>query len=221
MMINPEVKICGITNFEDAFFCRLNKIDCLGFVFFEKSKRFITPKNVGKITEKLENISFAGVFVDSSMDFVLEAVELGNLDFIQLHGKESIDYIETLQKKTKAKIIKCLYINDEPNVEKIEEYKSLTHGFIVEAQKNILPGGNGIDWDYSKVFEFSKKYKIISAGGINPSNFEKALKLSGATAFDMSSGVEISPGIKDHKKIKQIADLKNKIKIKNNYGRIF
>lgn len=221
MMTNPEVKICGITNIEDAIFCAENLIDCLGFVYFEKSKRFITPKLTGEITEKLENISFAGVFVDSPIDYVLEAVEIGNLDIIQLHGKESVQYVKELKKSTKAKIVKCLYINDEPNIQKIDEYKEFVHAFIIEAEKNILPGGNGIGWDYSKLSELSKKYKIISAGGINPLNFEKAVNSSGCSAFDMSSGVEVSPGIKDHQKIKQIADLKNKIQIKNNYGRIF
>lgn len=220
-MDNPEIKICGITNIEDALSCKNNNIDCLGFIYFKKSKRFITPEETGEITKKIDRLSFAGVFVDSSIDYVIEAVEKGNLNIVQLHGNESVDYIKKLKSKIDISIIKCLYLNDEPSVNFIDDYNRVCDRFIIEGEKEALPGGNGIKWDYSKVSLFTKKKKIILAGGLNSKNFEEAVMESRCEAYDLSSGVEISPGIKDHKKIEIIGNLKKKISINKIHGRIF
>ncbi|MGM0419066.1 MAG: phosphoribosylanthranilate isomerase [Thermodesulfobacteriota bacterium] len=219
-MINPEVKICGITNYEDARICEKSGIDCIGFVYFKKSKRYITPEKTSEITKKLENISAAGVFVDSPVEEVIDTVKTAGLDTVQLHGKESYEYITRLKSLININVIKCLYVNDYPGINMISDYSGLCRGFIIEAEKKELPGGNGEKWDYSKLAGLSKDKRIIAAGGLNPENFKNAAEKSGCSAFDMSSGVEISPGKKNHEKIKIIAKLKQEIII-NKTGRIF
>jgi|GEM_PF-152387 len=219
-IINPEIKICGITNYEDAAVCEKNKIDCIGFVYFKKSKRYITPEKTSEITKKLQNISVAGVFVDSTVEEVIDTVKTAGLDIVQLHGKESYEYITKLKSLIKINVIKCLYVDDYPGIDMISDYSGLCRGFILEAEKKELPGGNGEKWNYSRLSDLSKDKRIIAAGGLNPENLKYAAEKSGCSAFDMSSGVEISPGKKSHEKIRKIAKLKKEIKITNS-GRIF
>jgi len=219
-MSNPEIKICGITNYDDAAVCEKSGIDCIGFVYFEKSKRYITPEKTGEITKKLKNISSAGVFVDSPVEEVIDTVKTAGLNIVQLHGKESCEYITRLKSLIKINVIKCLYVDDYPGIDMISDYSGLCTGFIIEAEKKELPGGNGEKWDYSKLADLSQDKRIIAAGGISPENLKNAAEKSGCSAFDMSSGVEISPGKKNHEKIRKIAKLKNEIII-NKSGRIF
>lgn len=220
-IINPQIKICGITNYEDALFCDENGIDCIGFVFFKKSKRYIDPEKAGEISKKLKHAKCAGIFVDESLDDVCFAAKKAGLDFIQLHGQETTEYIKKLKTKTSAGILKCLYKNDNPGVNLINNYKDLCCGFVVEAEKNSLPGGNGISWDYGFLKQLAKDANIIAAGGITPENFEDAAYKSSCSAFDMSSGVEDFPGIKNHLKIKKIINKAKKINLINKNGRVF
>lgn len=219
--INPQVKICGITKLEDAQICIENKIDCIGFIYFKKSKRFISIKDTLEITGRISGIKKAGVFVNEKSDFILRAVKEAGLDIIQLHGNESPLFIEKIKSETNAKIIKCLYFDSHPKFENIGDYKGLTDAFLIEASKDVLPGGNGLFWDYSRISRYCDDFKLVVAGGLNPENFCDAVEKSRCIGFDMSSGVEISPGIKDHSKIEQIGKLKNQILIENKNGGIF
>lgn len=209
----PEVKICGITNIEDARACVASGIDCVGFVFYPKSPRNLAPEQAGEIAAKFPAMRYAGVFVDSDPCEVARIAKIARLDLLQLHGKENRQYMERLRQLTDLPMIKCLYLNKYPDISLISDYEELCRGFLVEAEQSALPGGNGQSWDYSLLQRFSGRGDIIVAGGINPENFTTAIESSGCSAFDMSSGVEKNKREKDHEKIAAIGRWKQRQKI--------
>jgi len=221
-MCELEVKICGITREEDFKICIESGIDCIGFIYYEKSKRFINFEDSARINSLSDSISSAGVFVDSPLEFIIEGVNKVGLDIVQLHGKESIPFILKLKKSLNdVKIIKCLYFDSSPSVSLIDEYNSCCDAFLIEGEKERLPGGNGLSWNYSRLKDFSDNYPLIAAGGLNADNLVMAVEKSMVKAVDLSSGVEISPGIKDHEKIIEIGIIKKEIKFKDKLRRIF
>ena len=188
-MKNKFVKICGLTNYEDALSAHKLGADYLGFILVPGAKRAVAR-------EEFERIDFGekvGVFVDAPIDFVLSF----NLDVIQLHGSESEEYVETLCEKTSAEIWKALPVVDQKSFEFAKEnYKDLT--LLVDGEK----GGRACDRTLAA--ELSKTRPVILAGGLTPENVAEAIKLVKPLGVDAASGVEASgdPRKKDEYKIK-------------------
>jgi phosphoribosylanthranilate isomerase len=200
----PQVKICGITQIEQALWCTDLGADAIGCVFFPKSPRHVSDDKAREISDALPNhVTSVGVFVGKTYQEIMGKVEKCNLRAVQLHGKESPELVQQLKKENLI-VIKALFIDGTPALEDVASYEA--SGYIVECSGGPLPGGNALAWNWDKAKAFGGEYPLILAGGLSPENVKQAIQDSMPDAVDVSSGVESSPGIKDLDKIKTFID---------------
>ena len=193
-----KVKICGITNLEDALAAAEAGADALGFVFYPDSPRFIDPGNARAIIAKLPVfITSVGVFVDESEDLIRRIIREGGIQILQFHGSES----PVLCTRFREKVIKAIRIKDEESISEMQMYDVDT--FLLDTYLDCAKGGTGktFNWKYAEMAK--KNGRIILSGGLNPSNIGNAVRKLKPYGVDVSSGVEISPGKKDHVKIRE------------------
>lgn len=194
------VKVCGITNLEAAQVVANESADFIGFVF-APSTRKIDPLNAQKISKKLpDSIKKVGVFVNESKNTIERISDQVGLDYIQLHGDETIEFANSLS----LPIIKALNLNDELmfNLDNFPaEY------FIIDSPGKKFRGGSGETFDWNELTHLNIDLnKIILAGGLNETNVHSAIKAVNPIGVDVSSGVEVN-GEKDPLKIKQFIKL--------------
>lgn len=183
-----KVKICGITNLKDAFAAADCGADAVGFVFFRESKRYIHQADARRIAEKLPPfIVKVGVFVNAPMEEILATKEFCSLDKVQLHG--STVYRMELPHGTS---IRAFQIRNERDVERARRSRSFP---LLDSGFGGGYGGTGKKFDWRLLENFDRPY--ILAGGISVENIEEAIALE-PYAIDLASGVEKSPGVKDH-----------------------
>ncbi|WP_187647298.1 phosphoribosylanthranilate isomerase [Nitrosophilus labii] len=187
-----RVKICGITNIEDALFAVKAGADALGFVFYEKSPRYIEPKKAKEIIEKLPPfVERVGLFVNVKSQYVNQICHDCNLSLAQIHFEANKEFYDNLT----VKHIKVIRAKTKEDITKYEDEYRLVDAYAREY------GGSGkrvrLDW-----FEGVDTSKIILAGGLNPQNLD-SVKDKGFFGVDVSSGVEKSKGKKDHQKVLQ------------------
>lgn len=193
-----KVKICGITNLEDAQAAAEAGADALGFVFYPDSPRFIDPGNARAIIAKLPVfITSVGVFVDESEDLIRRIIREGGIQILQFHGSES----PVLCTRFREKVIKAIRIKDEESISEMQMYDVDT--FLLDTYLDCSKGGTGktFNWKYAEMAK--ENGRIILSGGLNPSNIGDAVRKLKPYGVDVSSGVEISPGKKDHDKIRE------------------
>ena len=191
-----KVKICGITNAEDALFAAECGADALGFVFYKKSPRYIPKKKVKEIVKKLPPFLLkVGLFVNASVDDVLKTADDCRFDLIQLHGDEDISYCKKILKK--REIIKAFRIKDEKSIEELQRFSPFVHAFLLDAYVEGTYGGTGRSFNWNMVKKAKKFGYIVVAGGLNCDNISSVVKNIKPYGVDVSSGVEKRPGIKD------------------------
>lgn len=196
----PWIKICGLTDPDNALACAKFRPDALGLVFYEKSPRHVTMDQAARITKLLpRRILTIGVFVDNSLEDILEKVKRCALKGVQLHGKEPPELVDQL-KKEHLLVIKALFAAKEPYLSRAKEY-STASALLVEYGKGILPGGNAESWNYKLSCRIDTKSPVIIAGGLSPMNATEAVMAARPFGVDVSSGVEKSPGMKDIHKV--------------------
>ena len=196
----PQIKICGLTKADEAVQCAALGANAIGLIFYDKSPRFISNIQALEICKALpDSVQKIGVFVDESFDVIMEKVHTCGLTGIQLHGSETPRLIDRLIHE-KLLVIKGLFIQKKPNISDVSLYKA--SAYLVECGNGILPGGNAMTWNWSQAFAFGKKHPFILAGGLEPANVVEAISQCFPDAVDVSSGVEISPGLKDIGKVK-------------------
>ena len=204
------IKICGLTNLYEAKECIKLGAHAIGIVFFKKSPRNMDIEDAKKLCSLLpDNIITTGVFVDGTYDFIMKTASLCNLKAVQLHGNESPDLVTDIAKNG-IKVIKALFTKKEPLIDNIMLYE-YSWACLVEEGHGKLPGGTAQQWDWNlgsrnigsrnSDKKINSGKKIIIAGGLEPCNVKKAIKVSKAFGVDVSSGVESSPGIKDIYKV--------------------
>ena len=191
-----KIKLCGLSRSEDIKIANEIFPDFVGFVFFKKSRRYISPKNFLTLKKILDKKIFSvGVFVDEKISVVAEISK--NLNFIQLHGSEDEKYISELKNFTDKKIIQAFKIKTADDL-KIAEKSS--------ADYVLLDGGAGdgktFNWELLK--NFSRKYFL--AGGLNCKNVRGAINLLKPFAVDVSSGIETN-NLKDAKKMREFVNI--------------
>jgi phosphoribosylanthranilate isomerase len=187
-----RVKICGITNFEDAKFASDSGADALGFVFYEKSPRYIEPKKAKEIISMLPPfITKVALFVNEEPEKIDEICEFIGADYAQIHFEANKDFYD----KLKTKHIKVIRAKSREDVWKYPNEYRIIDAFVEEF------GGSGkrvnLEW-----FECIDKSKIILAGGLNPDNLKEVINL-GFYSVDVSSGVEKEKGKKDLLKVQE------------------
>ncbi|MDZ5711909.1 phosphoribosylanthranilate isomerase [Jeotgalibacillus haloalkalitolerans] len=186
------VKVCGLMNREDVTAAVENGADYIGFVFAE-SKRRITYNHAAEISAHVpDSVQKVGVFVNPSVEEVLEAVSAVKLDMIQLHGDESPEFCSLMPKP----VIKAFSISDQSDLDQMKHYQ-VAH-ILADAPGADYRGGSGHTFDWSILNNSGTK--VILAGGLTPGNVAEAIKETSPLGVDVSSGVE-TDGHKDHEKI--------------------
>lgn len=195
-----RVKICGITALGDALYAAEQGADALGFVFYKRSPRYIDPVEAGRIIAALPPfVTPVGVFADDDEDWVKHAVNESGVAVLQFHGSEKPGYCASFG----MPYVKAFRVRGMESLEGMEQYLHAS-AFLLDAYSEKELGGTGksFNWDTAV---FAKKYgRIILAGGLTPLNVAEAVRHVGPYAVDVSSGVEISKGKKDHAAVRAL-----------------
>jgi len=204
-----KIKVCGITNLEDALCAARCGAYFLGFIFYKKSKRYVSPAKAASIIKALpKKIIKVGVFVNEKLEIVKKIAKVCGLDLLQFHGDETPAYLNGFRG---YKIIKVVRVKDEASLEHLKKYPCSI--FLFDTFKKDKFGGTGeiFDWGFLKSLKALKKPFIVS-GGLSPENVGLLVRQVRPFGVDVSSGVEISPGKKDHQLIKKFIDAVRQIK---------
>lgn len=200
-MIAVKVKICGITNVEDALAAIEMGADLIGFNFYPQSKRYVTPDQAREIIDKLPTfVDTAGIFVNAAGEHVRAVAKMCSLNWVQLHGDETPEYCEALQ-WISSKVMKAIRIKDAADIERAETF--YTDAILLDAFHPEEYGGTGHKFDWTLVRRLQTR--IFLAGGITPENAVEAVEV-GAYGIDICSGIESTPGKKDHEKMQKLFD---------------
>ncbi len=193
-----RIKICGITNIEDAETAIRYGADALGFVFYPKSPRNIMPETARSIVQSLPPfITTVGVFVDEDVSNIEKTVSYVGLNTVQLHGSEPPESCNLSRK-----IIKAIRIKDLSDLESLHVYKNVS-AYLLDTYSPHSYGGTGHVFNWEIAVDAMKFGRIILAGGLTPDNISEAVNMVRPYGVDVSSGVEgSSKGKKDHKKLK-------------------
>ena len=197
------IKICGITNLEDARSAVSYGANALGFMMYEKSPRKIAKEEVLEIIKELpEEVIPVMVFVNPSSEYVERCLEVSSKLIPQFHGDETPAFCSSFGRD----FLKALRVSGKEDLQTIFESYSKSWMLLLDSyQKNDFGGtGKAFEWKNLKEKEFNKPYLL--AGGLNPENVEKALSLVSCAGLDVSSGVESSPGKKDLIKLKKFIE---------------
>jgi phosphoribosylanthranilate isomerase len=210
--MNISIKICGLTDEVSLKAVIEAKADYAGFVYFPASPRHITFENAASLKAQLpSSIKSVSVLVDPDDALLAQVFSVFKPDYVQLHGKESpARLLEIRKAHPTAKLIKALKIRTSDDVAQAASFKDSADMLLFDAKApelpGMLPGGNGLsfDWALLKNREFPLPWML--SGGLNIENVADAVRGSGARMLDISSGVERAPGVKDPALIKAFID---------------
>jgi phosphoribosylanthranilate isomerase len=205
------VKICGITRVEDAAFACSLGISAIGFVAYPKSKRHISSAGVNEITsrvtKKYPKIKRVGVFVNDNFDTIVTYLKSG-INVVQLHGNETAEYIHELKKAVLAEnntveIWRAARLKTEQDIIILKNYS--VDKYLVDSFVKDEIGGTGVvgDWKLAELAVNRLHKPVILAGGLTPDNIHEAVAKVHPFGVDVSSGVEVAPGIKDYNLMKK------------------
>lgn len=200
-MTNPvSVKICGLATVKDVHACAQAGANYMGLVFFEKSPRNISIPAARELALAaplgLAKVALVVNPSDAELDAITQTVPL---DMIQLHGKETPERVAQVKARYGLPVMKAVGIADADDLPKLESYFGVADQILVDAkppQGGELPGGNGLSFDWRLIAGRRWPCPWMLAGGLIPDNVAEAVKMTGATQVDVSSGVEDAPGIK-------------------------
>lgn len=206
-----KVKICGITNLEDARVSISAGCNALGFVFYKKSPRYITPQKARDIIKQIpKNIIKVGVFVNARERIIKQIAKFCGLDILQFHGNESPEFC----KKFKGyKVIKAFRVKNKIDLKNILRYRTFAYLFDTFVKSKIGGTGKRFNWHFLTHLDNIDR-PIFLSGGLNEKNVKEAIKCIRPSWVDVSSSVEIRPGQKDHKKIQAFIKVAKSTKIK-------
>lgn len=204
-----KVKICGITKIEDAILAAELGAWGIGFIFYKKSPRYILPEKAQEISEKMKKngIKTVGVFVNENPEEINKIAKISQLDYIQMHGIES---------ETDCNQLENPFIKNVRNINELAIFDN-AFAFLVDTLDTNSWGGTGklADWTFAKEIKSNNK-KLILSGGLTIDNIEKALIEINPDIVDVSSSLEILPGVKNHSLMNEFFKKINKKEIKIN-----
>ena len=196
-----KVKICGITNAEDAAVAVEAGADAVGFIFHRKSPRAVEPALVKQIVATLPPlVTPVGVFVNEDAATVRAIMDNCGLALAQLHGDETAGYCQELARP----VMKALRLKDRGSFLALAEFRGRAgvRGFVLDTFSEKAYGGTGEVTDWGLAAEAAKSATILLAGGLTPGNVAEAIRTVHPYGVDVSSGVESVPGKKDHAKVR-------------------
>ena len=220
-----KVKICGITNFEDASAATEAGADLLGFIFYEPSPRYVMPESVREIVSGIKSQAltaryqtlpkFVGVFVNAPLETVAHILDYCQLDAVQLHGEESVEFVNYFMprafkalrpesaKRAKALVQKYTQSPDAatPGRDNVSNYK--LPSLLIDAFHPTLYGGTSHVTDWTMAANIARRQPIMLAGSLTLANVAEAIRAVQPWGVDVSSGVEVAKGKKDQAKVKE------------------
>ena len=197
-----RIKICGITNEKDALAAAKFGADALGFIFAPSPRRISAEKARQIIKALPPLVQTVGVFVNEDPERVMSTAAVCGLDILQFHGDEPAAYCGGFE----GRVVKALRLASRDDLAALSEYSNIVDGLLLDTQVEGKIGGTGITFDWQLAIEAKKHGLVILAGGLNPENIDAAVKMVKPYAVDASSGLERSPGVKDHGKMAQFIE---------------
>lgn len=196
------VKICGLSTEETVAAAIEAGAGLVGFVFYPPSPRAVTPDQVARLVKPVPStVSKVGLFVDPDDTLLDRVLTLTGLDLIQLHGLEPPERVAQIRERFRRPVMKAIRVGTAADVAVAERYLGVADRLLFDAQPpkraDALPGGNGEPFDWSLLAGRSWPLPWMLSGGLTIGNIAEAVRVTGAPAIDVSSGVETSPGIKD------------------------
>ncbi|HXN72029.1 MAG TPA: phosphoribosylanthranilate isomerase [Candidatus Acidoferrales bacterium] len=190
-----RVKICGITNLKDARQALAAGADFLGFNFYTRSPRYVTPRRAKSILQRLpKKTASVGVFVNEREDEMLRIAHRVRLDYLQLHGEESPATIKQLARH--LPVIKAVRVRDSFRTDQLAGYEQVS-AFLLDGFDRRRHGGSGKTFRWNLALRAKRAGRIFLAGGLTPENVAEAIRSAKPYAVDVCSGVESKPGKKD------------------------
>jgi len=194
-----KVKICGITNIDNAVYAAELGADALGFIFVKSSPRYIAPKSARKIIQELPPfIVPVGIFVDVPQEEIIGVIEQTGIKCVQLHGNETPKQLAGFP----LPVYKSFRVDSSFNLEILRRYKG--SAYLLDTKISGELGGTGQTFDWGIAVKAKEYGRIILAGGLNPENVLEAIQKVQPYAIDVNSGVESAPGKKDKNKLEQL-----------------
>jgi phosphoribosylanthranilate isomerase len=200
--MRTRVKICGITNLDDAMTAVECGADAIGFVFWVNSPRFIEPQKAKRIVSKIPPfVTTVGVFVNEPVEGINRLIQSVGFGCVQLHGEETPGACMGLN----AKVIKAVRVSGEKDLEGLDSYH--VSAFILDTFRKDVQGGTGETFDWDIAVKAKKLGAVILSGGLTPENVVDAIRHVRPYGVDVSSGVEKNPGEKDPEKVRKFIEL--------------
>jgi phosphoribosylanthranilate isomerase len=195
-----KIKVCGMTEPEEALALASLGVDALGFIFVRESPRYIEPEQAREIIRQLPPfITTVGVFVNEDPALLNDIAQYCGLGLAQLHGSEPPEYCRTIT----ARVIKVLRVHDSESLAAWKGYRGLVSGFLLDTWHPDKAGGTGEHFDWRLAAGTDLAASCILAGGLNAANVGEAVRRVRPLAVDVNSGVEAEPGRKDIDKVKE------------------
>ncbi len=204
-----KIKLCGFTKEQSLLSAIKAGADFIGFIFSEKSPRFIDLNAAEKLAKIIpQNVEKVVVVVDAEMSYLQQIIEKISPNYIQFHGSETVEFLEKFhQKFPQIKIIKAFKIAQKEDFHQVNDFENIADFFLFDGKN---PGA-GLAFDWNILREFNSVKPWFLAGGLNINNIEQALQKTGAPMVDISSGIEEIRGEKSPKLIKQLMEELKKI----------
>lgn len=191
-----RIKVCGLTSYNDALLAEELGADALGFIFAESPRR-LEPQAAREIIAALPPfVHKVGVFVDADFESVIKTIDICGLSAVQLHGSETPEFCRRMP----VPVIKSFSVGSDFDLNRVREYQ--VSAFLLDTYDPHVKGGTGkvFDWHIAKLA--SSMGKMVLSGGLDPDNVIEAVENVKPYAVDVCSGVESSPGIKDHDRLR-------------------
>ncbi len=207
-----EAKICGVSTAEAVAAAVAGGARYLGFVFYPPSPRHVTPDEAAELAREVpRGVVKVGLLVDPDDATLDDTVTRAALDMIQLHGAESCERVAEVRRRTGLPVMKAVKLGAEDDIARVQPYEAVADRLLFDAKTppsaaGALPGGMGLSFDWGLLAGRAWRRPWMLSGGLDVDNIARAVETSGATAVDVSSGVEDRPGHKDPRAIAAFLD---------------
>jgi len=199
--MGQTIKICGLSTAPTLEAALNAGADMVGFVFFAKSPRHVSYEAARGLADRARNrAEIVALSVDADDATLEQIVKATGPDYLQLHGAESPDRVQEIQRKFGVSAIKAIGVAVKQDFAKADAYKGKSDALLIDAKPPkgaVLPGGNGVAFDWRLAYDFHPRKPWLLSGGLDAANVAEAITLSGVRGVDVSSGVESAPGVKD------------------------
>jgi phosphoribosylanthranilate isomerase len=206
----PKVKVCGVTDVQDAILAAELGAWALGMIFYEGSPRSCSPAHAQRISAALRRrVQLCGVFVNAPLEEILRMSEDLELSMLQLHGDEGPSYCAEVKRRSGARVVKAVQVSGPGDVRDLERFHVDYHLLDARSRtpaRRALRGGTGETFDWSLLTERRSKVPFILSGGLHAGNVAAAIAAAHPYAVDTVSGTEAAPGRKDPQKLRAFID---------------